>query len=42
MTEVATPVPFVLNVTDPHESKSPSIQVHTQYFVINVLIGLLD
>ena len=36
------PVPFVLNVAGPRESKSPGIQARTQQFLIDVLTGLLD
>ena len=38
----AHPVPFVLNVAGPRESKSPGIQARTQRFLIDVLTGLLD
>ena len=38
----AHPVPFVLNVAGPRESKSPGIQARTQRFLIDVLTGMLD
>ena len=38
----AHPVPFVLNVAGPRESKSSGIQARTQQFLIDVLTGLLD
>ena len=37
----AHPVPFVLNVAGPRESKSPGIQARTQSFLIDVLTGML-
>ena len=38
----AHPVPFVLNVAGPRESKSPGIQARTQRFLIDVLTGMLE
>ena len=36
------PVPFVLNVAGPRESKSPGIQSRTRQFISDVLNGMLE
>ena len=38
----AHPVPFVLNVAGPRESKSPGIQSRTRLFLAEVLGGMLE
>ena len=39
---VEHPVPFVLNVAGPRESKAPGIQSRTRLFLTEVLNGLLE
>ena len=39
---VAHPVPFVLNVAGPRESKAPGIQSRTRIFLTEVLGGMLE
>lgn len=36
------PVPFVLNVAGPRESKSPGVQSRTRTFLADVLAGMLE
>ncbi len=36
------PVPFVLNIAGPRESKAPGIQSRTRLFLTEVLNGMLE